>query len=88
MKMITEYLDHALTFERMAGEEDDPALKAKFEKQATAYRKLAKERAVVYGMPLPSPPTEKPASTKAARQAVEDFANDQREIFKKKPPLG
>jgi hypothetical protein len=42
----TEYLDHAITFERMTAEEDDPVLKAKFEKPATAYRKLVKERAV------------------------------------------
>jgi hypothetical protein len=41
MKMITEYLDHAITFERMEAEEDDAVLKAKFEKQAIAYRKLA-----------------------------------------------
>jgi hypothetical protein len=56
MKMITEYLDHAITFERMAAEEDDPVLKAKFEKQATAYRKLAADRAAQYGMPMPSAP--------------------------------
>ena len=29
----------------VAAEEDDPVLKAKFEKQATAYRKLATDRA-------------------------------------------
>lgn len=59
MKMITEYLDHAITFERMAAEEDNPAVKAQFEKQAKAYRKLATERAAQYGLPAPSPPETK-----------------------------
>ena len=87
MKMITEYLDHALTFERMSAEEDDPVLKAKFEKQAEAYRKLAKERAIQYGLPMPSPPTEKHVTTEATRQAVEDLANNEREALKKLGPL-
>ena len=82
MKMITEYLDHALTFERMAAEEDNPAVKAQFEKQAVAYRKLAKERAAQYGLPPPSPPQEKAGLTEAARQATEEYANDQRELIK------
>jgi hypothetical protein len=46
MKMISEYLDHAITFERMAAEEDDPKLKAQFKKQAAAYR-LAKTRGTI-----------------------------------------
>ena len=45
MKMIAEYLEHALQFERMAREATDPALKESFLKQAVAYRKLATERA-------------------------------------------
>ena len=44
MKMIAEYLEHALTFERMAADEKNPVAKADFEKQAAAYRKLAAER--------------------------------------------
>jgi hypothetical protein len=59
MKMLSEYLDHALTFERMAEAEDNPSLKAQFEKQAAAYRKLAKERAAKYGLPMPSSPETK-----------------------------
>jgi hypothetical protein len=59
MKMLQEYLDNAANFDRMAKEESDPALKAQFEKQAAAYRKLAKERAKQYGMPTPSPPEQK-----------------------------
>jgi hypothetical protein len=45
MKMVAEYLEHALEFERMAAEETDPALKESLAKQALAYRKLADERA-------------------------------------------
>jgi hypothetical protein len=55
MKLLTEYLEHALTFERLADGEQDPQLKAELEGQATAYRKLAADRAVKYGLPLPSP---------------------------------
>jgi hypothetical protein len=54
MKMLSEYIDHALSFERMALEETDADLKAQFEKQAAAYRKLAAERAARYGLPTPS----------------------------------
>ena len=45
MKMIAEYLEHALQFERMALEATDPALKESLSKQALAYHKLAEERA-------------------------------------------
>jgi len=45
MKMLAEYLDTAIKFETMAAAESDGKLKAQFEKQAAAYRKLAeKER--------------------------------------------
>jgi hypothetical protein len=55
MKLLTEYLEHALSFERMAEQENNPELKAQFQKQASAYRKLAADRAARYGMPAPSP---------------------------------
>jgi hypothetical protein len=45
MKMVAEYLEKALTFERLAAAEKDAALKENLEKQAAAYRKLAAERA-------------------------------------------
>ena len=45
MKMIAEYLEHALQFELMAAVETDPGLKETLAKQALAYRKLATERA-------------------------------------------
>jgi hypothetical protein len=53
MKMIAEYLEHALAFERLAAGEQNPILKADFEKQAAAYRKLAGERAKKLGLEPP-----------------------------------
>ena len=53
MKMIAEYLEHALQFERLAKDELSPALKASLLKQAEAYRKLAAERAERIGLPKP-----------------------------------
>jgi hypothetical protein len=46
MKMVAEYLEKALNFEQLAVAEKDPKLKADFERQAAAYRKLAAERAL------------------------------------------
>ena len=51
MKMIAEYVEHALQFERMAIEATDPALKESLAKQALAYRKLAAERAERLDLP-------------------------------------
>jgi hypothetical protein len=42
MKMLAEYLDMAMKFEAMAAQENDPTLKADFEKQAAAYRSSLK----------------------------------------------
>jgi hypothetical protein len=56
MKMIAEYLEHALHFERMAAEASDSALKESLRKQAVAYRKLATERAERLGLPRPPRP--------------------------------
>ncbi|WP_084030476.1 hypothetical protein [Bradyrhizobium paxllaeri] len=56
MKLLTEYVEHALTFERLAAEETNPALRKCFEMQAVAYRKLVSERAARYDLPPPSPP--------------------------------
>jgi len=56
MKLLTEYIEHALQFERLAAEEHDTHLKAQFIEQAKDYRKLAAERAKRYGLPPPSPP--------------------------------
>jgi hypothetical protein len=55
VKMIAEYLDHAIQFERMAADETNPAVRMQFEKQAAAYRKLASERAAKLGLPEPPP---------------------------------
>jgi hypothetical protein len=56
MKLLTEYLEHALQFERLAAEETNPEITAQFEGQAAAYRKLVAERAAKYGLPAPSEP--------------------------------
>src|SRR5262249_51644664 len=53
MKMITEYLEKSLDFDRMATEVKDPELKAALMKQAAAYRKLAEERARELNWPPP-----------------------------------
>ncbi len=45
MKLIHEYLEHSVHFERMADDSDDPALRQQLLKQAAAYRKLAEKRA-------------------------------------------
>jgi len=64
MKMIAEYIEHALTFERMAANEQNPKVKAEFEKQARAYRKLAAERAKKSGLePPPSSGTDASGSS-------------------------
>ena len=52
--MLAEYLDTAIKFEQMAAAEKDQTLKADFEKQAAAYRKLAEKRAKEYGLNTPS----------------------------------
>jgi hypothetical protein len=56
VKLITEYLEHAVAFERMAAEEQNSEVKDQFHKQAVAYRELAAERCRKLGLPLPSPP--------------------------------
>ena len=52
MKMVAEYVKHALQFERLAAHEKDAALKADLETQAAAYRKLAADRAKKLGWNL------------------------------------
>ena len=50
MKLIAEYLDIAIKFERLAAVEPPSKLKKSFEKQAAAYRKLAAKRARKLGI--------------------------------------
>lgn len=56
MKLVTEYLADAAKFERLAASESNPDVKAQLEKQAAAYRKLARDRAAKLGLPLPPDP--------------------------------
>jgi hypothetical protein len=54
MKMLAEYLEKAISFERMASQEKDAKLKADLERLAASYRKLAGARAKE--LKLPGPP--------------------------------
>lgn len=56
MKLLSQYLDHALKFESLAAAETNPKLRALLSGQATAYRQLAAERATKLGLPQPSAP--------------------------------
>jgi hypothetical protein len=58
MKMIAEYLENALNFERMAATEENPKLKGDLQKLAASYRKLAAERSEKLGLPPPPQPSE------------------------------
>jgi hypothetical protein len=53
MKMLAEYLEHALQFERLAAAEANPKLKVDFERQAATYRKLAEKHAKKFGLRPP-----------------------------------
>ena len=53
MKLVAEYLDNALAFERIAATEKNPALRSEFEKEAAAYRRLAAKRAIDLGLEPP-----------------------------------
>ena len=53
MKMVAEYLEHALNFERMAAEDNNPQIRAVFEKQAATYRKLLADLTIKLGMDDP-----------------------------------
>ncbi len=66
MKLLTEYIEHALCFERLAVQESNLSLKALFQNQAREYRKLAADRARRYGLPAPSPGPE-------IRQPIDDL---------------
>jgi hypothetical protein len=45
MLKLQEYLENARRFERLAADETNSAIKAQFQNQADAYRKLAERRA-------------------------------------------
>jgi len=45
MRIVAEYRETAVRFDRLAAEESNPILKAHFEQHAAAYRDLAVQRA-------------------------------------------
>jgi hypothetical protein len=55
MKMLAEYVEHAIQFEHLAADEGDPGVRARLLDQAKAYRKLAEERAARLKVTLPLP---------------------------------
>jgi hypothetical protein len=62
VKLVAEYLEHAVRFDRMAAEATDPKLKEALHSQALAYRKLAEERSAQLNLPpvnLPAVPASK-----------------------------
>jgi hypothetical protein len=54
VKLVTEYLEQAAQFERMASETHDPAFKESLLKQAEAYRKMADQRSKNFPPPQSS----------------------------------
>jgi hypothetical protein len=64
LDLLTQFINQALTFERMAEAELNQRLKADLERQASAYRRLAAQRAIRLGLPLPSEP--KPRTCESA----------------------
>jgi hypothetical protein len=56
MKLLAEYLERAISLERLAANEQDSKFKDQLLNQAAAYRKLAAKRAKEHGLPPPSPP--------------------------------
>jgi hypothetical protein len=53
MNKIADCVTRALEFERMASREENPKIKAVFEKQAAACRKAASDHAKRLGLPEP-----------------------------------
>jgi hypothetical protein len=51
VKLVAEYLEQVIHFERMAAEATDPNLKESLKHQANAYRKLAEKRAAELKLP-------------------------------------
>ena len=58
MQLVTDYLERAVHFERMAAKETDPKFKALLKKSAEDYFKLAEKRAKELGQPIPKRPTQ------------------------------
>jgi hypothetical protein len=50
MKLMAEYLEHAIQFERLAEGETDSQVRDQFLDQAKAYRTLAEKRADQLGL--------------------------------------
>jgi hypothetical protein len=50
MKMLAEYLQHAIDFGALAARETNPTLKARYRQQADIYRQMADKLAADLGL--------------------------------------
>ena len=66
LKLLTDYLDRAVNFERLASIESNTAARGQFLEQARAYRRLACKKARELGLPPPSPPEPMPSPSAEA----------------------
>jgi hypothetical protein len=64
VKLVAEYLEQAVKFNRKAAEATDPELKESLQQQAAAYRNLAEKRAAQLKLPPVNLPAVPPASKK------------------------
>jgi hypothetical protein len=62
MKLVSEYLERAAQFQRMAASEKNVTTQAQMLEQAEAYYKLAVKRAQDLGQPVPPRTATKPAA--------------------------
>jgi len=56
VKLVTEYLEQVVHFQRLAGEENDSKLRQQLLDQAENYWRLARKRAAERGLPPPLRP--------------------------------
>jgi hypothetical protein len=56
MKVLTDYLELAVEFEKLAANEQNKYFRINLLKQAALYQKLASKHAEQSGLPMPSPP--------------------------------
>jgi len=56
MKLVTDYLERAVHFQRMAARESDPNFNALLQKNADEYFRLAEKKARELGQPPPERP--------------------------------
>jgi hypothetical protein len=76
VKMIAEYLENAQKFERMAADEENPKIKAQFEKQAQAIASWRRRGRKSWACSLRLQEPENPRLTRVARPLTRETAQD------------